>query len=66
MLARDWPADATSFEAWLAAIGSRANDLELPALKVAPVIGEVLAALRAADGARLARMSGSGATCSRA
>lgn len=63
VLARAWPSDDTSFEAWLGAIASRANDLEAPALKVAPVIGEVLVALRAAEGARLARMSGSGATC---
>lgn len=39
------------------------NDLEAPALRLAPVIGEVLAALRASDSCRLARMSGSGATC---
>ena len=32
-------------------------------MRVQPVIGEVLSALGAADGARLARMSGSGATC---
>lgn len=36
------------------------NDLETPAHEVAPVTGEVLHAL---TGARLARMSGSGATC---
>jgi 4-diphosphocytidyl-2-C-methyl-D-erythritol kinase len=39
------------------------NDLEEPACLLAPVIVDVLAALRAAPGARLARMSGSGATC---
>ncbi len=39
------------------------NDLEAPALQIAPVIGEVLAALRAQSGVLLARMSGSGATC---
>ncbi len=38
------------------------NDLEAPALRIAPVIAEVLGALRQSD-ARLARMSGSGATC---
>lgn len=38
------------------------NDLESPALLVAPIIGEALAALRATQGCRLARMSGSGAT----
>lgn len=39
------------------------NDLEPPAIAIAPVIGVVLAMLRAQDGMRLARMSGSGATC---
>jgi 4-diphosphocytidyl-2-C-methyl-D-erythritol kinase len=45
-----------------AAIREGGNDLEEPALTVAPVIGEVLALLgeTAAD---IARMSGSGATC---
>ena len=32
-------------------------------MRIQPVIGEVLSALGSADGARLARMSGSGATC---
>jgi len=40
-----------------------ANDLEAPARAIAPVIGEVLALLASQPGARLARMSGSGATC---
>ena len=39
------------------------NDLEAPAIGLQPVIADVLAALRALDGCRLARMSGSGATC---
>ncbi|KEQ53470.1 4-(cytidine 5'-diphospho)-2-C-methyl-D-erythritol kinase [Sphingobium chlorophenolicum] len=39
------------------------NDLEAPAMAAAPVIADVLAALRACEGVRLARMSGSGATC---
>ncbi len=38
------------------------NDLEAPALALAPAIGEALGALRASAGCRLARMSGSGAT----
>ena len=38
------------------------NDLEPPALTVAPVIGVALDALRSEPGCRLARMSGSGAT----
>ncbi len=39
------------------------NDLEPPATALCPVIGTVLAALAAAPGCLLARMSGSGATC---
>lgn len=39
------------------------NDLEPPALAVAPAIGDVLALLAAQPGVVLARMSGSGATC---
>jgi 4-diphosphocytidyl-2-C-methyl-D-erythritol kinase len=39
------------------------NDLEPPALQVCPAIAEVLAELRAAPETRLARLSGSGATC---
>lgn len=42
---------------------SQRNDLEAPAIKLAPVIGTVLEALTALPGAELARMSGSGATC---
>lgn len=39
------------------------NDLEAPAIALHPAIARALAALRALDGCRLARMSGSGATC---
>lgn len=39
------------------------NDLEAPAHAVAPQIGRVLSALRTLPECRLARMSGSGATC---
>lgn len=39
------------------------NDLEAPALKLAPVIGEVLEWLRSQPQANFVRMSGSGATC---
>ncbi|MCJ2106592.1 4-(cytidine 5'-diphospho)-2-C-methyl-D-erythritol kinase [Methylobacterium sp. E-041] len=49
-------------EALVAAIGPARNDLEAPALTVAPAIGTALAALRTQAGCRLARMSGSGAT----
>lgn len=39
------------------------NDLEAPAARLAPVIADVLALLSRQPGCRLARMSGSGATC---
>jgi 4-diphosphocytidyl-2-C-methyl-D-erythritol kinase len=56
------PAFATLDEmiGWLA---GAANDLEEPAQHLAPQIETVLAALDASAGCRLARMSGSGATC---
>lgn len=38
------------------------NDLEPPAIKLVPVIGDLIERLRAAPGCILARMSGSGAT----
>jgi len=39
------------------------NDLEAPAIALQPLIGEVLASLAGAPETRIARMSGSGATC---
>ncbi|GHC71319.1 4-(cytidine 5'-diphospho)-2-C-methyl-D-erythritol kinase [Limoniibacter endophyticus] len=48
-----------SFLDWL---GEQRNDLQAPALEIAPGIAPCLVALRD-GGARLARMSGSGATC---
>ena len=52
-------------DAWSLAeyLKSTKNDLEAPALSIAPVIGDALAVLRAQRGVYLARMSGSGATC---
>ena len=44
---------------WLA---ETRNDLEPPAIKLVPVIGDLIERLRAAPGCILARMSGSGAT----
>jgi len=44
-------------------LAAQTNDLEGPAMVLAPAIAEVLAALRGLAGCRLARMSGSGATC---
>lgn len=60
---KPWPADSANPDDWLDAIAASSNDLEAPALKVEPVIGDVLSALRALPGIRLAQMSGSGATC---
>jgi 4-diphosphocytidyl-2-C-methyl-D-erythritol kinase len=54
------PTETTALLAWLQAQG---NDLEVPALARAPVIGAVLAVLGRMQGVQLARMSGSGATC---
>jgi 4-diphosphocytidyl-2-C-methyl-D-erythritol kinase len=58
-----WPNEGGSLDAWIDALNAGNNDLEAPALKVEPVIDTVLSALRGAEGVRLARMSGSGATC---
>ena len=58
-----WPGEGAPVEAWIKALNAGTNDLEAPALKVEPVIGNVLAALRDAENVLLARMSGSGATC---
>ena len=51
------------FEALLAYVAPRGNDLERPAAQLVPEIREVLAALLALDRVRLARLSGSGPTC---
>jgi len=58
-----WPEAGASFDDWIDALSAGSNDLEAPARRVQPVVGEVLSALDRADGVRLARMSGSGATC---
>lgn len=55
-------ATADVFSRWRG-LPSMGNDLEPPALEVAPVIGEVLETLRSQPGTRLVGMSGSGATC---
>ena len=53
-------ADAASLVPLLAA---RRNDLQTPAIKLQPVIADVLRALERSANCLLARMSGSGATC---
>jgi 4-diphosphocytidyl-2-C-methyl-D-erythritol kinase len=59
----DWPEAGASVEDWVEVLAASTNDLEAPAMRIQPVIGEVIAALNATNGAWLARMSGSGATC---
>ncbi len=53
-------ADAAELAAYARA---RSNDLERPARRLLPVIGEILAVLGEAHGALLSRLSGSGPTC---
>jgi 4-diphosphocytidyl-2-C-methyl-D-erythritol kinase len=54
------PDEREALLAWLA--GER-NDLEPPAIGIAPAIADVLGAIAALPGCRLARMSGSGSAC---
>lgn len=56
-------ASGMSSAALLAALRKGRNDMEDAASVLAPIIAKVLAILTAAPGCRLARMSGSGATC---
>ncbi len=55
--------DGASFDQLLTLLRKGRNDMEDAASVVAPVIGSVIAVLSAARGCKLARMSGSGATC---
>jgi len=57
------PSGFPDSDALLDFLAQTGNDLEMPARTLAPVIGDVLDALSGMPGARLARMSGSGATC---
>jgi 4-diphosphocytidyl-2-C-methyl-D-erythritol kinase len=56
-------AEADSRDQLLRLLATKSNDLERPAIALAPAIAELLGALRALPRCRLARMSGSGATC---
>jgi 4-diphosphocytidyl-2-C-methyl-D-erythritol kinase len=51
------------FYSFVSELKSRTNDLEQPAIRLAPVIEDVLTVINAQANCRLARMSGSGATC---
>ena len=57
------PEGFADFGALLSFLSGTCNDLETPARALAPAVGDVLDVLSRADGVRLARMSGSGATC---
>src|SRR5262249_31645924 len=68
----DWgrmPNPARNFPAGISATGVAAylhtmrNDLEAPAIRLQPQIGDLLGDIRAQDGCLIARMSGSGAAC---
>lgn len=54
------PADAADLAAFLA---DKANDLTEPAMRLGPVVREVLQAIEGLPGCLLSRMSGSGSTC---
>jgi 4-diphosphocytidyl-2-C-methyl-D-erythritol kinase len=56
----DLSADSDGLYDYLAETG---NDLEPPAVAIAPKVGELIDMLRRLRGCRLARMSGSGSTC---
>lgn len=51
------------FAGFIAALRAGRNDLEASAVAIAPEVGDVLKAMAGLPGCRLARMSGSGATC---
>jgi 4-diphosphocytidyl-2-C-methyl-D-erythritol kinase len=54
---------APSRDELIAFVSRHGNDLEAPAIALHPAVPQTLAALRALPGCRLARMSGSGASC---
>jgi 4-diphosphocytidyl-2-C-methyl-D-erythritol kinase len=58
-----WPEAGASVEDWVEVLAASSNDLEAPATRIQPIIGDVISALSASNGAWLTRMSGSGATC---
>lgn len=55
--------DATDFGGLCDLLRASRNDLEAPALAIAPPVAEVLERIGAMPGCGIARMSGSGATC---
>jgi 4-diphosphocytidyl-2-C-methyl-D-erythritol kinase len=61
--APELPGEVADVTALAALLARTRNDLEAPAVALAPAIGAVLRALEAAPETLFARMSGSGATC---
>ncbi len=59
----DLPMVFSELDDLVEALGGLRNDLEAPAIALAPEVGEVLKALKAQPETRFVRMSGSGATC---
>jgi len=59
----EWPESATDVNTVIDTLRNTKNDLQAPAVSLAPVIADVLAALENQPGSKLTRMSGSGATC---
>src|SRR3546814_12180447 len=64
----DWSSDVCSSDLLQAdnldqIVSEGRNDLQPQAITLLPEIGDVLAVLDSLDGVRLARMSGSGASC---
>ncbi len=57
------PEDLSDPDGFVAFLAEQDNDLTDPAVKAVPVIAELLDVLGTLPGCRLARMSGSGATC---
>ncbi len=57
------PDDIATVESLFSFLAAQRNDLQASAVALAPVIAEVLKGLEAQAGCRIARMSGSGATC---
>jgi 4-diphosphocytidyl-2-C-methyl-D-erythritol kinase len=60
LVSEGWGGEPTAL---VAALAKDRNDLEAPAIELEPAIANVLAVLQALPDCRLARMSGSGATC---
>jgi 4-diphosphocytidyl-2-C-methyl-D-erythritol kinase len=57
------PPETSSSAVTLEALEAGANDLESAARKVLPLVADIVDGLKRLPGARIARMSGSGATC---